>query len=91
MARSRSKAIAALGVSALVVGASGWAAVEVARRYINDALNRTAGDIRRVADIMVDHAEASLHQWLNLMLICGGALVVLGVVVSMLGGLRRKD
>lgn len=91
MARSRSKAIAALGVSALVVGASGWAAVEVARRYINDALNRTAGDIRRVADIMVDHAEASLHQWLNLTLICGGALVVLGVVVSMLGGLRRKD
>jgi hypothetical protein len=91
MARSRGKAIAALGVSALVVGASGWAAVEVARRYINDALNRTAGDIRRVADIMVDHAEASLHQWLNLTLICGGALVVLGVVVSMLGGLRRKD
>ena len=49
-ARSRGKALAALGVSALLVGAAGWAGVEVGRRYVDDALNRTAGDIRRVAE-----------------------------------------
>ena len=65
-------------------------ALEVGRRYINDALNRTTGDIRQVADVMVDHAEGSLHQWLNLTLAAGGVLVVFGVIVSMLGGLRRN-
>jgi hypothetical protein len=90
-ARSRGKALAALGVSALIVGAAGWAGLEVARRYINDALNRTAGHIRQVADVMVIHAEDSLHQWLNLTLAAGGVLVVFGVLVSMLGGLRRRD
>jgi hypothetical protein len=90
-ARSRGKALAALGVSALLVGAAGWAGLEVARRYINAALDRTAGDIRQVADAMVNHAEGSLHQWLNLTLAAGGVLVLFGVLVSMLGGLRRRD
>jgi hypothetical protein len=90
-ARTRGKALAALGVSALLVGAAGWAGLEVARRYINDALNRTTGDIRQVADVMVNHGEASLHQWLNLTLAAGGVLVVFGVIASMLGGLRRRD
>ncbi len=90
-ARTRGKALAALGVSALLVGAAGWAGLEVARRYINDALNRTTGDIRQVADVMVIHAEDSLHQWLNLTLAAGGVLVVFGVIVSMLGGLRRRE
>ena len=90
-ARTRGKALAALGVSALLVGAAGWAGLEVARRYINDALNRTTGDIRQVADVMVNHAEDSLHQWLNLTLAAGGVLVVFGVIASMLGGLRRRD
>ena len=88
-ARSRGKAIAALGVSALLVGAAGWAGLELGRRYIDDALNRTAGDVRQVADVMVNQAEVSLHQWLNLTLAAGGALVVFGIVVSMIGGLRR--
>ena len=88
-ARARGKALAALGVSALLVGAAGWAGLEVARRYINDALDRTTGDIRQVADAMVNHAEDSLHQWLNLTLAAGGVLVVFGVLASMLGGLRR--
>ena len=61
------------------------------RRYINDALNRTTGDIRQVADVMVNTAEASLHQWLNLTLAAGGVLVVFGMVVSMLGGLRAEN
>ncbi|HEX9833492.1 MAG TPA: hypothetical protein VGA66_10490 [Mycobacterium sp.] len=91
VARSRGKAIAALGVSALLVGAGGWAGLEVARRYVNDALNQTAGDIRTVADVMVAQADASMHQWLNLTLATGGVLVVFGVAVSMLGGLRRRE
>ena len=90
-ARSRGKTIAALGVSALLVGAAGWAGFEVARRHIDDALNRMSGDIRQVADVMVGHAEDSLHHWLNLTLAAGGVLVVFGVLVSMLGGLRRRE
>ncbi len=90
-ARSRGKALAALGVSALLVGAAGWAGLEVARRYVDDALNRTTGDIRRVADVMVNQAELSAHQWLNLTLAAGGVLVVFGIVVAMLGGLRRSE
>jgi len=90
-ARARGKALAALGISALLVGAAGWAGLEVGRRLIDQALNRTTGDIRQVADAMVGHAESSLHQWLNLTLAAGGVLVVLGVLVSMLGALRRRD
>lgn len=90
-ARRRGKALASLGVSALLVGAGGWAAPEVGRRYIDDALNRTTGDMRKIADIMVAHAEGSLHQWLNLTLAAGGVLVVFGVIVTMLGGLRSRS
>lgn len=90
-ARSRGKTLAALGVSALLVGAAGWAGLEAARRYINDALNHTSGDIRQIADSMVGHAIGSLHQWLNFTLAAGGVLVVFGVIVAMLGGLRRRD
>jgi hypothetical protein len=90
-ARARGKGLAALGVSALLVGAAGWAGLEVARRFVNQALDRTTGDIRQVADAMVNHAEGGLHQWLNLTLAAGGALVVFGVLVSMLGGLRRRE
>lgn len=90
VARSRGKALGALGVSALIVGAAGWAGIEVAQRYVDRALNQTTGDIRDIAQAMVGHAEGSLHQWLNLTLAAGGALVLFGVVVSMLGGLLRK-
>ena len=48
-------------------------------------------DIRTVADVMVSQAEASLHHWLNVTLAVGVALVVLGIIASMLGGLRRSD
>jgi hypothetical protein len=90
-ARSRGKALAALGVSALLVGAAGWAGLEIGRRYIDDALNRTTGDIRQVADVMVNQAEAGLHHWLNVTLAVGVVLVVLGILVSMLGGMRRSE
>ncbi len=90
-ARARGKALAALGVSALMVGAAGWAGLEIGRRYINNALNNTSGDIRRLADALVGHAMGSLHQYLNLTLAAGAGLVVFGVLVALLGSLRRKD
>ena len=90
-ARRRGKAMTSLGVSALLVGAAGWAGIEVGRRYIGDALNRTGGDIRQIADVMVHHAEASLHQWLNVTLIAGVVLVGFGVIVAMLGSVRRPS
>jgi hypothetical protein len=90
-ARSRGKAVVALGVSGLLVGAAGWAGLEIGRRHIDDALNRTTGNIRQVADVMVNQAEASLHHWLNVTLAVGVVLVVLGIIFSMLGGLRRSE
>ena len=90
-AKSRGKAIVALGVSALIVGAAGWAGIEVGRRYVDDGLTTTTAGVRSIADSVFDHAVGSLHVWLNLTLAAGGALVVFGVLVSMLGGLRRRD
>ncbi|NOP99071.1 MULTISPECIES: hypothetical protein [Mycolicibacterium] len=90
-ARARGKALAALGISALLVGAAGWAGLEAGRRYLNEALNHASGDIRQIADAMVGHAINSLHQWLNLTLTAGGALVAFGIFVAVLGGLRRKS
>ena len=89
-ARRRGKAIAALGVSALLVGGGGWAALEAARGRINETLNHTSGDMRRIAEVMVAHAENSMHQWLNLTLAAGGVLVVFGIIVTVIGGLRRN-
>jgi len=90
-ARRRGKALTSLGISALLVGATGWARIEVGGRYVNTALNRTTGDIRRIAEVMVDQAEAGLRQWLNLTLVAGAALVALGVLVAVLGGLVSKS
>jgi len=89
VARRRGKALGALGVSALVVGAAGWAGIEVGRRYVDDGLAATPADVRNVAGAMVDHAIGSLHLWLNLTIAAGAALVLFGVLVSMVGGLRR--
>jgi hypothetical protein len=90
-ARSRGKALASLGVSALLVGAAGWAGIEVGRRYLDAGLDQITGEVRGVADAMVGHAIGSMHQWLNLTLAAGGVLVVFGVIVAMLGGLRRRN
>lgn len=90
VAKPRGKALAALGVSALLVGGAGWAAMEIGRPYIDDTLNQTTGDVRTIANVMVGHAEGSLHHWLNLTLAVGGALAVLGVVVTMLGAVRGR-
>ncbi len=86
-ARRRGRALAALGVSGLLIGASGWAAIEFAQRHLRDALNNTSGTTRRVADVMVATAQDSMHQWLNVTLVVGGGLLVVGVIVSLLSGL----
>jgi hypothetical protein len=88
-ARNRARALAGLGVSALLVGAGGWAAIELARRSINDALNNTTGGIRGIVDVMVGQAESSLHDWLDLTLAAGGGLVLLGVLVAGVRSFRK--
>ncbi|OBG07751.1 hypothetical protein [Mycolicibacter sinensis] len=88
-ARHRGRALASLGVSGLLVGAAGWSGIEVARRYLNQVLNQATGDIRRIADVVVDLAEDSLHLWLNLTLAAGAVLVLVGVAVALLGGWRK--
>ena len=88
--RSRGRGLAALGVSALIVGAAGWVAIELARYPLNDALNNTTGGIRGIADVMVGQAESSLHDWLDVTLVAGGGLVLLGVLVAGLSSLRRS-
>jgi hypothetical protein len=88
-ARSRGRALACLGISALLVGAAGWTAIELARHSLNDKLNNTTGGIRGIADAMVGQAEASLHHWLDVTLAAGGGLVVLGVLAAGLGSMRK--
>ncbi|MGE2733637.1 hypothetical protein [Mycolicibacterium vaccae] len=90
-ARRRGKALTALGVSALLVGAAGWAGIEIADRYVDAALNRTTGNIRTVAEVMVAHAVDSVHHWLNITLLAGLGLVVLGALGAVLGGLTRRQ
>jgi hypothetical protein len=88
-ARHRGKALTSLGVSALLVGAAGWAGIELGGRYVDAVLNGTTGNVRQIAEVMVSHAEGSLHQWLDVTLIGGGALVVFGVLVAIVGGVRK--
>jgi hypothetical protein len=90
-ARARGKALAALGVSGLLVGAAGWAGLEIGRRRVEAALTNASGDIRQIADVMVDTAIDSMHHWLNLTLLVGGGVVVLGVLFSILGGVTRRS
>jgi hypothetical protein len=88
-ARSRGRGLASLGVAALLVGAGGWAAIELARYPLNDTLNNTTGGIRGVADVMVGQAESSLDDWLDFTLAAGGALVLIGVLVAGVSSLRK--
>lgn len=91
IARGRSKMLVALGVSALLVGAAGWAAIEFGRRRLNTVLDNSSGDIRRIAEVLVGTAQDSMHQWLNITLVIGGGLVIIGVIVSLLASLARTN
>lgn len=89
VARRRGRAVAGLGVSALLVGAAGWAGIEVGRGRADAALNRATVDFRQIAGALLDSAEASLHHWLDGVLAGGAVLVGLGVVVAAVGTLFR--
>lgn len=89
-ARHRGRALAGLGVSALLVGAAGWSGAEVARRHLDGALNDATGDIRRIAEALADVVQHNLHLWLNVALGAGAALVLLGVALALLGGFRKS-
>lgn len=88
-ARNRGKTLVSLGVSAVLVGAAGWAAIELAQRPLATALDNTSGNIRTIADVMVATAESGMHQWLTVAMTAGGGLVIVGVLVSLLAGLAR--
>ena len=90
-ARRRGKAMTALGVSALLVGGAGWAGLEIGRRRLGNALTDTSDNIHRLADSLVGQAISSMHEWLNLTLVGGAALVVGGLVVSLLAGLGHRS
>ena len=89
-AKARGKALAALGISAMLIGAAGWAGIEIGRPHLADALNRTSGNMREVVDVMVDYAITDMHTWLNITLVVGAGLVAIGMLLAVLGGLIRK-
>jgi hypothetical protein len=89
-ARRSGRALAALGVSALLVGAAGWVGLEVGQRRLGDVLADTSENVRHIVDSMVSQAMSGMHEWLNLTLAGGGGLVVIGVIVALLTGLGRS-
>lgn len=89
-ARSRGKILAALGISLLLIGAAGWAGIEIGRPYLNTALNRTSGNMRQIADVMSDYGIADMHHWLNITLAAGVALVVIGAMSTLIANLGRR-
>ncbi len=74
----------------MLVGAAGWAAVEIGRRRADTALDGVTDNIRQIANGLIGHVVDSLHSWFNLTLAAGVALVVAGVVVVALGGMRKS-
>lgn len=91
VAARKGKALAALGVCALVVGGAGWGAIELFRDRADDMLNSMSGNLRDISAVMVSTAEKSMHQWLNVTLIVGVGLVVIGVIVTLLAGLAKSN
>jgi hypothetical protein len=83
-ARGRGKALASVGISALLIGAAGRAAIGIVGGRLNATLNNTSADMHAMAAAIIAQAEASLHHWLDLTFAVGGGLFVLGVVVAVL-------
>lgn len=88
VARRRGNALVALGVSGLLVGGSLWVATEFARRYAQQAAERAPGPTRTVVDVMAGTAVHGVQQWLTVTLVVGAGVVVIGVIVRLLGGVR---
>lgn len=83
-ARSRGKALAALGVSALIAGLIDWLAMGVGRGWVDDLLGQTAPGIRAILQPLVAQGVAGLREWITVTLVAGAVLVVFGVSVAML-------
>jgi hypothetical protein len=90
VAKGRSKALAALGVSALIVAGGGWALLAAGRGRIDSAMSKTNGNVHTITDALVVQAENSLQSWLTYTLIAGGALVVVGVLLAVIGSSMRR-
>ncbi len=90
-ARRRGRALVALGVSALLVGGAGWAAIELGQPQLRAALDQTSGGTRRIVEVMAAVAQGSMHQWLNVTMIAGAGLVIVGVIVTLLAGLAHPS
>lgn len=88
--RSRAKGLAGLGISALLVGAAGWAGLEVGQRYLDRPLSRVTENLRDVADSLVTAAVSNAHHWLSLTMAAGGLVIAVGVVSGLVGGLLRR-
>ena len=84
---NRGKAVAVLGVSALLAGAVGWVSAAWVEARTADALSGASADMRRIVEVMVTTATDSAHRWLIVTVIVGAGLVAVGVVVSLLAGL----
>lgn len=91
VARRRGRAMVALGVSLMLVGAAGWIGVEVGRAQLGRALGSVSGNPRQIADSMVQQAISSMHTWLDLALAAGGGLALLGVIFALLGGIGHRS
>jgi len=90
VSKSRGKTLAALGISLLLVGASGWAGIEIGRPYLATVLNRTSGNMRQIADVVTDFAIADMHHWLNFTLLAGVGLVVAGALSTLIANVGRR-
>jgi len=90
-ATRRGRALVALGFSALLVGGAGWAAIELGQPQLRAALDQTSGGVRRIVEVMAAVAQGSMHQWLNVTMIAGAGLVIVGVIVTLLAGLAHPS
>ena len=57
--RRLGRGLTALGLSGLLVGGAGWAALEIGRGKVENALNQSAPDVRQAADAVVATVTAS--------------------------------
>lgn len=90
LAKGRGKALAALGVSALLVGGVGWVVLAMGRSHIDSALSKTNGNVHTIADALVVQAEDSLQSWLTYSLIAGGVVLVAGILLAVMGSAMRR-
>lgn len=88
--RRTTKGIVALGISTLLVGATGWAALEVGLSHAKRPLARLTEEAREVADAVLHQAVGNAHQWLSVTMIAGVLVIIAGIAAGALGSLLRR-